>query len=99
MSGGSMDYAYWHIEEQADKMGDRELIELVKDVAKLMHDREWNLSGDTCDETWEESRKAFKKKWFKASREDRLKGFIQTMFEETKIECMNMIGVDENDQD
>ena len=98
MSGGSMGYVYWQIEEQAEKMGDCELIALVKDVATLMHDREWNLSGDTCDETWEESKEAFKKKWFKSSRANRLKGLIQDMFEETKAECMRMIGVNENDQ-
>lgn len=68
-----MDYVYWRIEEQADKMGDPELIALIKDVANLMHDREWNLSGDTCDETWEESKEAFKKKWFRSSRATRLK--------------------------
>ena len=94
MSGGSMDYVCWRIEEQADKMGDPELIAFVKDVAALKHDREWNLSGDTCDETKE----AFKKKWFKSSRASRLKGLIQTMFEEAKGECMNVSGVKENDQ-
>ena len=93
-----MDHVYWQIEEQADKMGDPELIALIKDVAALMHDREWNLSGDTCDETWEESKEAFKKKWFKSSRASRLKGLIETMFEETKTECMKIIGVNENDQ-
>ena len=59
MSGGSMNYICWQIEEEADKMGDPELIALVKDVATLMHDREWYLSGDTSDETWKESKEAF----------------------------------------
>ena len=98
MSGGSMNYICWQIEEEADKMGDPELIALVKDVATLMHDREWYLSGDTGDETWKESKEAFKKKWFKSSRASRLKGLIETLFEETKSECMKMIGVNENDQ-
>ena len=55
MSGGSMDYLYYRIEEEADKMGDRELIALMKDVATLMHDREWYLSDDICVETWKKA--------------------------------------------
>lgn len=61
MSGGSMNYLYYQIEEEADKMGDRELIALMKDVATLTHDREWYLSGDICVETWDKSAAAFKK--------------------------------------
>ena len=98
MSGGSMNYICWQIEEEADKMGDPELIALAQDVAASMHDRERSISRDTCDETWKESKEAFKKKWFKSSRTSRLKGIIREMFEETKSECMKMIGADENDQ-
>ena len=56
MSGGSMDYLCYRVEEQASQMGDRELSELIKDVAELLHDREWYLSGDYGDETWENAR-------------------------------------------
>lgn len=92
MSGGSMNYLCYRIEEEADRMGDRELIALMKDVATLMHDREWYLSGDICVETWEKSAAAFKKKWFGSSRMSRLKGFIEEAFEEAKKECLIMIG-------
>ena len=92
MSGGSMDYLYYRIEEEADKMGDRELIALMKDVATLMHDREWYLSGDIRVETWEKSTATFKKKWFGTSRASRLKGFIEEVFEDAKKECLIMIG-------
>ena len=92
MSGGSMDYLYYRIGEEADKMGDRELIALMKDVATLMHDREWYLSGDICVETWQKSAATFKKKWFGTSRASRLKGFIEQAFEDAKEECMIMIG-------
>lgn len=98
MSGGSMNYIYYQVQEQADYMGDRELIELVKDVADLMHDREWYLSGDYGDDTWNESVRKFKEKWFKSSREERLKGMIETIFEEAKKECMQLIGVDVQDE-
>lgn len=92
MSGGSMNYIYYQIEEEADKMGDRELIALMKDVATLTHDREWYLSGDICVETWDKSVAAFKKKWFGTSRASRLKGFIEQAFEDAKNECLIMIG-------
>ena len=92
MSGGSMDYLCYRVEEAADAMGDRELIELIKDVARLLHDREWYISGDYGDETWEKCAQKFKKKWFKTPREERLKVLIEQIFDEAKRECMNMIG-------
>ena len=93
MSGGSMDYLCYRVEEAASAMGDRELTELVKDVAELLHDREWYISGDYGANTWEESVRKFKQKWFDKPREKRLKALIEQMFDETKQECMNMIGV------
>ena len=92
MSGGSMDYVCYWVEEAANQMGDRELMELVKDVAGLLHDREWYISGDYSDETWEESVRKFKQKWFDKPREDRLKALIEQTFNEAKQECMSMIG-------
>lgn len=91
MSGGSMDYICYRVEEQASCMGDRELVELVKDVAGLLHDREWYLSGDYGDETWEKSAQKFKQKWFEQPREDRLKALIEQVFDEAKQECIRMI--------
>ena len=87
-----MDYLCYRVEEAADAMGDRELIELIKDVARLLHDREWYISGDYGDETWEKCAQKFKKKWFKTPREERLKVLIEQIFDEAKRECMNMIG-------
>lgn len=92
MSGGSMDYLCYRVEEVADQMGDRELIELIKDVAELLHDREWYLSGDYGDETWEKCVQKFKQKWFEQPREERLKALIEQTFNEAKRECMSMIG-------
>ena len=45
MSGGSMNYACYTIEEQARYL-DRELIDIAKDMAKLFHDAEWWHSSD-----------------------------------------------------
>ena len=93
MSGGSMNYVYNQIEyECVGQMGDRELDDLMKDIAKLVHDREWHLSGDTCEETYLKTVKEFKRKWFKSPRADRLYGYIDDMFSKTRSECMAMIG-------
>lgn len=92
MSGGSMDYVCFRVAEQADKMGDRELIELVKDVADLMHDREWYLSSDYGEGKWKESVSLFKRKWLGSSREERLKPMIEKILADTRTECLNLIG-------
>lgn len=94
MSGGSMDYVYYRVSEEADKMGDREIIALCKDMATLMHDREWFLSGDYDESDWIKSLSEFKKKWFKGSRTSRLANLIDEVFTEAKEECMRMIGED-----
>lgn len=94
MSGGSMNYLCYRIEEEAGNMDDREIITLCKDVAKLMHDREWLLSGDYNESVWIKSLSEFKKKWFKGSRTSRLANLIDEVFTEAKEECMRMIGED-----
>ena len=92
MSGGSMNYVYNQIEyECVGQMGDRELDDLMKDIAKLVHDREWHLSGDTCEETYLKTVKEFKRKWFKSPRAKRLYGYIDDVFSKTRSECMAMI--------
>lgn len=44
MSGGSLDYFYCQLEEHVGDFGDKELDELVNDLAELFHDREWILA-------------------------------------------------------
>lgn len=98
MSGGSMNYLCYQVEEQADYMGDRELIALVKDVAKLLHDREWYISGDYGEDTWQRCAREFKEKWFKSSREERLKSMIEEIFAAAKKESMELIGLEVDDE-
>lgn len=93
MSGGAMNYAYTQIEyECVGQMGDHELDDLMADVAKLVHDREWNLSGDTCDETYAQSVREFKQKWFETPRKDRLRSYIVEICDKAFSECFAMIG-------
>lgn len=95
MSGGSMDYLYWKVEEHAvGCMGDMELDELMQDIAGLLHDREWCLSGDTCEDTYRESVNRFKAKWLQGGncRNERLKKLIDKRVDDLRKELRGMIG-------
>lgn len=89
MSGGSLDYFYNSLEEHVGDFGDKELDELVKDLAELFHDREWYLSSDTGIGEWTESMDNFKAKWFtKSGRQKRIEKYL----EDLKREVMASFG-------
>lgn len=91
MSGGSLDYFYSRLEEHIGDFKDKELDELVKDLAQLFHDREWYLSGDTGEGNWNEARDNFKQKWFsEGARAERIEKYL----EEIKQELLHSFGVD-----
>ena len=91
MSGGSLDYFYCQLNDHVGDFKDKELDKLVSDLAQLFHDREWYLSGDTCEGSWNEARDNFKKKWFtEIGRQERL----EKAFEETKMELLHSFGLD-----
>ena len=77
MSGGSLNYIYHKLNNAADYIDDAEICDLLKDLAEVLHDYEWYDSGDYSRSTYEETLAAFKEKWFKSSREDRLKVYIK----------------------
>lgn len=80
VSGGSLNYFYSDLESHIGDFGDKELDQLVEDLAELFHDREWFLSGDTNEGTWVESRDAFKKKWFtEIGRQERIETYLETI--------------------
>lgn len=77
MSGGSLNYFYCDMESHIGDFEDRELDDLVRDLAQLFHDREWYLSSDTGRGSWNESRDAFKKKWFtEHGRQERIEKYL-----------------------
>lgn len=83
MSGGSLDYFYSTLEEHVGDFGDKELDDLVNDLAALFHEREWYLSGDTNEGNWEEARKAFKEKWFTPlGRSERIEKYLAEIRED-----------------
>lgn len=82
MSGGSLGYFYGDLADHVGDFNDSELDELVKDLADLFHEREWFLSGDTCEGNWVEARDAFKKKWFSAyGRQERIEAYLAELRE------------------
>lgn len=94
MSGGSRNYTYYRIEEEyVGRMYDPEINALMKDVAGLAHDVEWYDSGDYGEETYRDSVREFKKKWFrKAARSERLKSYIDEEIGKLRAELIEMIG-------
>ena len=92
MSGGSMDYICFKLNDAADYIEDKEIKELTKDLADLLHDLEWYESGDYGRDTYEKSLKEFRKKWFEDSRNDRLKRYLKASLDELKSEVEKMLG-------
>lgn len=87
MSGGSLGYFYNSLMEHVGDFGDVELDDLVKDLAKLFHAREWFLSSDTGEGDWCEARSKFKAKWFcKDSRDERFRRYIDEAAEKLRDE-------------
>jgi hypothetical protein len=94
MSGGSMNYACYTIEEQARYLEDRELIDIAKDMAKLFHDAEWWHSSDIDEKDYRETVKWFKDKWLRNGSVDvdeRLRGYIDQIFDDAKQECKLLV--------
>ena len=90
MSGGSLNYFYSEMESHIGDFGDKELDDLVRDMAELFHEREWCLSGDTCDGEWIEARDKFKRKWFgETSRSERIEKYL----EDIRDEIMSSFGL------
>lgn len=83
MSGGSLDYFYGMLENHVGDFKDKELDDLVRDLAKLFYEREWFLSSDTNEGRWREARNAFKAKWFRGdARKDRIEQYLTEIRQE-----------------
>jgi len=77
MSGGSLDYFYCQLQEHVGDFKDKELDELVSDLADLFHAREWYLSCDYGEGQWNEARDKFKQKWFsEGARAERIEKYL-----------------------
>lgn len=97
MSGGSFDYVYYRIREAGDMTKDKEIRDLLYDLADLLHDEEWYESGDYRKNQYLESLARFKKKWFKEDRKERMKKYIDEEFKTLKESLYSMIGLEIED--
>lgn len=73
-----------HLARNLNPMGDREVSELLYDIACLLHSAEWYKSCDICEETYNEHLKQFKQKWFKRSCTDMIDAYkndLKTYYE------------------
>lgn len=85
MSGGSLNYFYAELQDHVGDFCDKELDELVADLAELFHAREWYLSDDTGEGDWNEARDAFKRKWFsEGARAERIERYLDQFADEIR---------------
>ena len=99
MSGGSMDYLCYKIENQLPYVDDLEIKDLMTDLAELMHDLEWWQSGDYGRDSYEETLSKFKAKWFKGDRQERLKGYIDEQIGIVRSQLYSLIGEPQESED
>lgn len=96
MSGGSHNYIFYRIEEDlVGQMEDRELDDLMRDIATLAHDLEWYHSSDIGDDDYFKTVKEFKQKWFKGNRDDRLKGYIDEAIDDVREEMYKLLAAEQ----
>lgn len=91
MSGGYLDYICYKLEDITDRIDDKEIKELIKDLADLLHDYEWWQSGDYGSESYDKKLKKFKAKWFGDNRNERLKDYLSTALDEVKAEINKLL--------
>ena len=103
MSGGRFDYTDSRLKSEifgwsdrpSNVFEDREISELVWDVLDLVHDFDWYVSGDTCEETYLKAKSEFKKKWFD-NRGVRVRRIVDEALKQTRDELYKTFGLIEN---
>lgn len=100
MSGGHFDYLYYRIEETyADQMEDPELNEMIVDLCELLHDLEWWQSADYGEDTYRETVKKFKKKWFGQTDEERLSKLSNKVIKDFEKTIKDTFGIKEQNNE
>lgn len=93
MSGGSYSYIYSRLSEECEgRMYDDEMDDMITDLCELLHDLEWWQSCDYSEESYRKTLTAFKKKWFKGDRSERLKGYIDNQIGMVREQLYALIG-------
>ena len=100
MSGGHFDYLYWQVEETyVGQMEDCELDEMMKDLCELLHDLEWWQSADYIEDTYRETVKKFKKKWFGQTDEKRLAKLSNKVIKDFEKTLKDTFGIKEQNNE
>lgn len=89
--GGKDHKRYSAIARQLNPCEDVEMSELVYDVFCLLHSFDWYASGDNMQETYQKDVEFFKQKWFKSTRSERLKGYVDSAVFDLYEKLMKMI--------
>lgn len=92
MSGGSMNYVCYQVEDAASMTQDPEFAELLHDAAKVLHAEEWWHSADSSEDEYRAELAAFKSKWFAGDRCERLKTYVDDQLNRARRECYSLIG-------
>jgi hypothetical protein len=92
MSGGSLDYVCYRVEDAANRCPDPEFSDLLKGVADVLHDMEWWMSADIGEEEYLETLGKFKRKWFGGDRAERLRGYVDEELELCRERCYRIVG-------
>ena len=100
MSGGSYNYICYKLEEECNgAMYDAEMNDLIKDLCEVLHDLEWWQSGDSSENQYRNTLTKFKAKWFKGSRKQRLKGYIDEQISIVRSQLYSLIGETQESED
>ena len=105
MSGGRFDYVDSRCKEEifgwSDKPSnvfeDKEISALIWDVFDLIHDYDWYVSGDTCEDTYLKAKAEFKNKWLKRD-DERVKRIIDNTIDEARKELYKTYGVPQTER-
>ena len=93
MSGGSYSYIYSRLLSECEgNMYDAEMDDMIRDLAEVLHDLEWWQSSDYSEDKYRATLTRFKAKWFKGSRKERLKGYIDDQIGIVRNQLYALIG-------
>lgn len=92
MSDGIMDSVWSYIERASEQARDAEIKDLLKDLAKVLHNEEWYYN-DCSKEKYLETLCQFKEKWFKDSRSERLREYVDDRLKYFREEMYTLIGI------
>lgn len=102
MSGGRFNYQdsslkneiFGWTDRYTNVFEDHEISELVWDVLDLIHEFDWYISGDNCEEYYLKAKNKFKKKWF-SNRGVRVRQIVDDTIDRARSELYKTFGFDE----